>query len=514
MGDRYNACVEKVIEALILALAAWPLLRLSTDSGLRSLLPRAALGLVVLNAAWLAGVVLLLLHAPAALRPLAALALLGMAWTWWRSRSRYGAGRRLPPGSLGFVGSLRSLLDHRFYLEQWRRHGPVFKTRQAHRPLACVVGLGRAHELLQRHEEALRLPPLPFNRHIPGGFLRYMEPKTHRAYRPLFQAAFSRRVVDACEPFIARVTQERLAGMAEGSQTNGGGVNPRPHLEGLVLTIFLRVFLGVEPGTEIHERLTRLYPGIDHRPNMRQNRRRFVSDLESIEAIVNELADRIADREGSAHDSFLAEMVRLHPESRRDRTVVVNLLYVLQTTRIDVAGLLTWILKKLTDHPEWSERVRNEDTEGEGSLAERVVMETLRLEQSEFLYREVHDEFEVEGHRVPRGWLLRVCVRESHRDPAVFEDPETYDPDRFLERRYGWNEYSPFGLARHSCIGRDLTRTIGRIFVRELTAGYEWTAVGDGSREACGRHWDHWRPSSRFRVRLVPRPGARTISQQ
>jgi cytochrome P450 len=207
-------------------------------------------------------------------------------------------------------------------------------------------------------------------------------------------------------------------------------------------------------------------------------------------------------------------MVRLHPESRRERTVVVNLLYILQTTRIDVAGLLAWILKKLTDHPEWRERVRAECTLGEGTLAERIVMETLRLEQSEFLYREVHDDIEVGDHRVPRGWLLRICVRESHRDPAVFEDPETYDPDRFSKRRYGWNEYSPFGMARHACIGRDLTRTIARIFVRELAGGYEWTAVEDGGREACGRHWDHWRPSSRFRIRLTPRPGLPMTSER
>ena len=38
------------------------------------------------------------------------------------------------------------------------------------------------------------------------------------------------------------------------------------------------------------------------------------------------------------------------------------------------------------------------------------------------------------GFRLPRGWLLRICVHESHRDPAVFEHPEVFDPDRFLRR--------------------------------------------------------------------------------
>jgi cytochrome P450 len=132
-------------------------------------------------------------------------------------------------------------------------------------------------------------------------------------------------------------------------------------------------------------------------------------------------------------------------------------------------------------------------------LSTRVVLETLRLEQSEHLYRVATREIEHRGFVIPRGWLVRLCVRESHRDPAVFENPEAFDPDRFLRRTYTRREYSPFGAGlRHTCLGEGLTRLVGHVFVEEVASAYTWRTVTDGAYEYSA--WRHWRPSSRWRV--------------
>ncbi len=105
--------------------------------------------------------------------------------------------------------------------------------------------------------------------------------------------------------------------------------------------------------------------------------------------------------------------------------------------------------------------------------------------------------------KIPTGWLLRICVRESHHASPVFEDPETLNPDRFLNRTYGPFEYAPFGMFRRRCIGVDTGLALGGILAKSLVAGYEWQVTDLGAPEFRG--W-HWTPGSAFAVRLEPRP--------
>ena len=106
---------------------------------------------------------------------------------------------------------------------------------------------------------------------------------------------------------------------------------------------------------------------------------------------------------------------------------------------------------------------------------------------------------------MPAGWQVRICVHECHRDPAVFADPDAFNPDRFAEHRYTRNQYAPFGLDSQACIGEQLTRALGRSMLRTL-ATYDWTASDDN---VIGRHqsW-HWTPSPRFAVNLSRRLAA------
>ena len=110
-------------------------------------------------------------------------------------------------------------------------------------------------------------------------------------------------------------------------------------------------------------------------------------------------------------------LAREGPEALNDRTILGNLIYIMQVTWGDVTGLLLWVLKMLTDHPEWRSRLAQD---GSRELATRIVQETLRLEQSESRYRRATADLELDGFRIPRNWLVRMCVRESHQDAGTF----------------------------------------------------------------------------------------------
>ena len=141
--------------------------------------------------------------------------------------------------------------------------------------------------------------------------------------------------------------------------------------------------------------------------------------------------------------SYFREFLRRskHDQQDRvlDRTLVRNFIYLLQTSCIDVSDLLLWILKYLCEDPRWMKNLQTHWSAAERSgfrhaqdLAHRVVLETLRLEQSEYLMRKALHDLHFEGFLIPKGWLVRIGVRESHRDRAIYEDPHVFNPDRFI----------------------------------------------------------------------------------
>ncbi len=90
-------------------------------------------------------------------------------------------------------------------------------------------------------------------------------------------------------------------------------------------------------------------------------------------------------------------------------------------------------------------------------LTVAVLHEALRLcPPAASLSRFVRRDIEVDGRRVPAGTLAVVGVYAMHRDPALWDHPLEFDPDRFSPERAGgisrW-QYLPFGGGPRSCIG-------------------------------------------------------------
>src|SRR5678816_2489326 len=92
----------------------------------------------------------------------------------------------------------------------------------------------------------------------------------------------------------------------------------------------------------------------------------------------------------------IADLVRKNGQldHEEQRVVQSNLIYIVQNARNDTAGLLVWVLKMLGDHPAWADQLRSSVST---DLAKRIIQETLRLEQSEFLFRIAQADLRWEG---------------------------------------------------------------------------------------------------------------------
>ena len=87
----------------------------------------------------------------------------------------------------------------------------------------------------------------------------------------------------------------------------------------------------------------------------------------------------------------------------------------------------------------------------------QVLREALRLcPPGANAVRRVMQDIEVDGYRVGAGTFAVVGIYAMHRDPALWDDPLAFDPDRFSPQRSKgrsrW-QYLPFGGGPRSCIG-------------------------------------------------------------
>jgi cytochrome P450 len=413
-------------------------------------------------------------------------------------------GRRpaLPPGSLGPAGVAR-FGDDRFYLNRCRKYGPVFKVLWARSLTTCVVGLKLGRRLLAAHGDALMPLSVEIESFVPKGFLRRMRGADHQLYRAWFLSALHPDFAAMRDGELRQVIRDELADLAR----------PRPlgyaapdeivgALDRIATRQMLIVFFGYPVGHPCFEAIeagfSRLGPRGFVYPIGPEQRAAY----EALREVVRPLADRCAHPESADdRDCVLRRLAHSDIAPAIDETVVGNLIYMIELGRYDVRGLLRWVLKYLSDHPGVVENLRAPAVPAgeETSLAEACVLETLRLDQAEGLNRAVEEGFVFEGHWIPRGSMLRVLLRESHRDAGVFSDPDAFKPCRFARLKYGADAYAPFGIGEHRCIAAALVVRLGTLWVEELVGGFDWSVVGDGPRHR-GPH--HWEPSPRFAISL------------
>ncbi|MDT0436554.1 MULTISPECIES: cytochrome P450 [Streptomyces] len=132
------------------------------------------------------------------------------------------------------------------------------------------------------------------------------------------------------------------------------------------------------------------------------------------------------------------------------------------------ASVLSWVLYELARHPDIEASVLTELDEvvGERPIAfsditrlpylKRVVDEALRLHHTGWLVtRRTLTETRLGAWTLPAGTELAYCQHALHRDPALFENPLAFDPDRWLESAQPppSGAFLPFGDGKHKCIG-------------------------------------------------------------
>ena len=177
----------------------------------------------------------------------------------------------------------------------------------------------------------------------------------------------------------------------------------------------------------------------------------------------------------------------------------------------------TWYL--LSEHPSAEDRVQAEVDEVCGGAPptaadarnldylERVIQEAMRLYPPVYvIFREPKVDVRLGGYRVPRGSAVMLSQWATHRSERWYDDPEAFDPDRWLPERRADRPrfaYFPFGGGPRHCIGKHLSLLEAKLIVATVAQEYELDAARSGPLDLRGSLTMH--PEEPVSMRVRPR---------
>ena len=108
----------------------------------------------------------------------------------------------------------------------------------------------------------------------------------------------------------------------------------------------------------------------------------------------------------------------------------------------------------------------------------RFVKETLRLWPGLFaLHRPASHDIDIEGVCIRKGGAYELSSYFQHHSPEYWQNPDSFDPDRWLPERRQANKgaYVPFGFSSRACIGSAVGHAQLLLFCALVTRDFELT---------------------------------------
>ncbi len=273
------------------------------------------------------------------------------------------------------------------------------------------------------------------------------DPPAHTRYRGLVNAAFSPRRIAAIEPVVRAIAEELVNRFpAEGTVR---------FVPDFAVPLPVRVIAHILDVPD--DRLDDFKRWSDDSTVGIGAR---ISDDERVRAqrgiveFQHYFAEQLERRREDPRDDVLSVLASAGADGSGDGPLdMAEMLSIVQ--QLLVAGnetttkMLTEGARLLIEDPgEW-DRLR-----ADPSRAAAVAEEVLRLSTpTQGMFRVVTRDVELEGVRIPAGSRMVIMYAAANRDPAVFPEPDGFDPDRSNRK-----EHLAFGKGIHFCIGAPLAR--------------------------------------------------------
>jgi cytochrome P450 len=393
-----------------------------------------------------------------------------------------------------------------FFMDCARRHGDVTSMRFGTRRVYLLSHPDHVKEVLVDKARAYAKGPTTKRlRGLFGGSLTVVDGDRWRRRRRQMQPAFQPAQQAQFASVVTRATGEMLDRWRP-LAGRGGLIDAVTEMCRLTRTIIVRACFGDIAAVELERLGSALDVAVRHVDRHLWSvlgalevptpaAIRYQRALRTIDGFVVEMISqaRRSTPPGSLLAALLASSATGEPWA--DADLRDELRAILVAGHTTTASALAWTWYVLSEHPDAQRRLEEECRGVLGKRVpdvamlpsfdylRRVIAEVLRLYPPTWITaRTSVENVTVARYTIPANSIVLLCPYVTHRHPLFWEEPESFDPDRFAPARADGRPtfaHFPFGGGPRHCIGSTFATTEMLLIVAAVAQRYRLTLASD-----------------------------------
>lgn len=327
--------------------------------------------------------------------------------------------------------------------------------------------------------------------------------------RRLMQPVFQRSNLAALLPQVNSAGQqmlERWRQLGDGAQIDIAGEMMRLTLEVITQTMF---------STSVLENIDKIAPALDTALRFAaksvlnpvamplaiptQANRSFKQAMTLLDDTIYGIIEERRCKGSAVHDLLAMLLEARDPDSGEkmsDRQIRDEVITIFSAGHETTSNLLSWTLYLLNKHPavlgklrQELERLPKHKTLDANDLqpltyTRAVLSESMRIRPPVgIMMRKVIKDTALDGYAIKAGSLAIFGIYNIHHHSECWQNPERFDPERFLSGESRRFSYMPFGTGERICIGNHFAMLESQLLLSMIIQQYDFELLNAGEAE-------------------------------
>lgn len=383
----------------------------------------------------------------------------------------------------------------------FKRYGPVWATTFRGKPTVVAVSAAAQRQIFDTNAANFLWHPGygAMGDELFGDALFLLDGERHRFQRAMMTPAFHGKHYTSYLAAMNTAIDIHLATWGASGETD-----LYPQLRTIAFSLATNLLAGADFGAgqpHMQALFTTMIAGATSLSHAKLSWTRYGQALNARKHIEPVLTDLIHQRRDTPTEDALGLLVQARDEDGKqlaDDELIAQAITMVFAGHDSTSSTITWLLLELLRHPDLLDHVRSLVGSGDTPLTldtlkdpflDALVKESLRLHPAAVvLMRGAVNDFTLLGainesqeYRVAGGTQVLMLPIFVHHRPDYWENPETFDPDRFLPPR-DEDARTPyafvgFGAGKRSCIGSGIAQMEVKALLVKILSRFDLTLM-------------------------------------